>query len=603
MVADMGCSSGPNALLVISDIIDIIHDTCRTLNRPVPELGVFLNDLPGNDFKTLFNSLPSFYRRKKRERGCFVSGTPGTFYGRVFPAQFLHFVHSSYSVHWLSQVPKGLTSEKGVALNKKNIFIAETSPSEVSKAHYSQFKEDFTLFLSSRAKELVTGGRMVLTFQGSVNSDDPDSIFELLGSTLYTMVQEGLVEEKKLESFNMPYYVPTVEEILTINQRANVDTGIVRAVTESLLANAFGFGEAAMKDLFIRDRMPGIHPTNTSPPIQSRTTIAKARSVLEESLRELCQALLPECLMVADMGCSSGTNAVLVISEIIDVVDNTCQSLNQRAPELGVFLNDLPGNDFNTLFNSLPKIYRRMEEERGCFVSGTPGSFYGRLFPAQFLHFVHASYSVHWLSQVPKGLTSKKGEPLNKKNIYIAKTSPPDVSKAYHSQFKRDFMLFLRSRAKEMVAGGRMVLTLQGSVKSDDPDSVFELLGSTLHTMVLEGLVEEEKLKSFNMPFYAPTVEEVRQLVEAEGSFSLDIIKRCTVDWSGDTSHQTINNRANLAVKTIRAVTESLLANAFEFGEEAMDDLFIKFKTMVAERMARETTEYLNITVSMIKRA
>ena len=82
-------------------------------------------------------------------------------------------------------------------------------------------------------------------------------------------------------------------------------------------------------------------------------------------------------------------------------------------------------------------------------------------------------------------MTSKKGEPLNKKNIYIAKTSPPDVSKAYYSQFTRDFMLFLRSRAKEMVAGGRMVLTLQGS-KSDDPDSVFELLGSTLHTMVLE---------------------------------------------------------------------------------------------------------------------
>ena len=37
-----------------------------------------------------------------------------------------------------------------------------------------------------------------------------------------------------------------------------------------------------------------------------------------------------------------------------------------------------------------------------------------------------------------------------------------------------------------MVVGGRMVLTLQGRTKSDDPDSVFELLGSTLHSMVLE---------------------------------------------------------------------------------------------------------------------
>jgi len=128
--------------------------------------------------------------------------------------------------------------------------------------------------------------------------------------------------------------------------------------------------------------------------------MAEARAVLEESVRKLYQALIPECLMVADMGCSSGTNAVLVISEIIDVIDDTCRSLNWPAPELAVFLNDLPGNDFNTLFNNLPSFYKRMEEEKGCFVSGTSGSFYGRLFPAQFLHFVHASYSVHWLSQV-----------------------------------------------------------------------------------------------------------------------------------------------------------------------------------------------------------
>jgi len=106
------------------------------------------------------------------------------------------------------------------------------------------------------------------------------------------------------------------------------------------------------------------------------------------------------------------------------------------------------------------------------------------------------------------------------------------------------------------------------------------------------------------MPYYTPTVEEGRQLVEAEGSFSLDTTKTFTVDWSGDTSQiQTINNRANTVTGIVRAVTESLLAKAFGFGEAAMEDLFIRFKTRVAERMAKGTAEFLTITVSMTKKS
>ncbi|CAH9071883.1 unnamed protein product [Cuscuta europaea] len=44
----------------------------------------------------------------KKEMGdefgpCFISGVPGTFYGRLFPTNALNFVHSSYSLMWLSQ--------------------------------------------------------------------------------------------------------------------------------------------------------------------------------------------------------------------------------------------------------------------------------------------------------------------------------------------------------------------------------------------------------------------------------------------------------------------------------------------------------------------
>ncbi|XP_074314757.1 putative jasmonic acid carboxyl methyltransferase 1 [Silene latifolia] len=308
--------------------------------------------------------------------------------------------------------------------------------------------------------------------------------------------------------------------------------------------------------------------------------------------------------MMADMGCSSGPNAFLLVSKIIDVTDEASRSINRQCPQFGVFLNDLPGNDFNTLFNLIPNFNQDLQEAKGshfgpCFVSGIPKSFYGRVFPDNFLHFVHSSYSIHWLSQVPRELVSENGEALNKGNIYITKTSPPEIHKAYYAQFERDFTLFLSSRSREMVSGGGMVMVLIGSINSDEPDTMLELLGSTLQDMVLEDVIEQEKLDKFNMPFYAPTVEEVRKLVEAEGSFALNKLETFTIDWSIDTS-QNLETRAKFVAKTIRAVTEPSLETTF--SPAVMDDLFLLFEIRVKERIARKKGEYLNIVLSVTKK-
>ncbi|CAO2831664.1 unnamed protein product [Amaranthus hypochondriacus] len=334
-----------------------------------------------------------------------------------------------------------------------------------------------------------------------------------------------------------------------------------------------------------------------------RSMITKAKPILEESITEMYHALKPECLMIADFGCSSGPNSLLVVSEIIDIIDNERRIMNEKSPKYSVFLNDLPGNDFNAIFKMFPSFYQGLKQDKGsdfgaCFISGTPKSFYGRVFPDHFLHFVHSSYSVHWLSQVPKGLESRSGEALNKGNIYIGNTSSKEISQAYYAQFKGDFTLFLRSRAQEMVPNGRMVLTLQGRFQSNDPGSLWDLLGSTLNDMVLEGVIEEEKIDKFNMPFYAPTVEEVSKLVGTEGSFYINKLESFTVDWSVDNS-QNLESRANFVAKSIRAVTESLLDTTF--GTAIMDDLFYRFKIKVKEHLSCKESQYLNIVVSLIR--
>ncbi|KAF6141074.1 hypothetical protein GIB67_006519 [Kingdonia uniflora] len=108
-IANLGCSSGPNTFMVVSDLMDIVHSKYSSLGYQTTEYLVYLNDLLGNDFKSVFTSLQGFHGNLKESIGdkfgqCFIFEVPRSFYGRLFPSKSLHFVHSSCSVHWLSLV-------------------------------------------------------------------------------------------------------------------------------------------------------------------------------------------------------------------------------------------------------------------------------------------------------------------------------------------------------------------------------------------------------------------------------------------------------------------------------------------------------------------
>lgn len=128
--------------------------------------------------------------------------------------------------------------------------------------------------------------------------------------------------------------------------------------------------------------------------------------VLEQAVLDFCDTELPPCITIADLGCSSGPNTLFAVTQITSLIYERCSQLGQSPPEFSIFLNDLPGNDFNTVFQSfLPAFKEKIRAENGsdfgpCYISGVPGSFYGRLFPSNSLHFVHSGTSLHWLSQV-----------------------------------------------------------------------------------------------------------------------------------------------------------------------------------------------------------
>ncbi|KAJ9169927.1 hypothetical protein P3X46_018069 [Hevea brasiliensis] len=326
-------------------------------------------------------------------------------------------------------------------------------------------------------------------------------------------------------------------------------------------------------------------------PLQNKV-ILRVKPILQESIADLYSKNFPDCITMADMGCSSGPNTFLPIWQVIEALDETCRRLNRKPPILQVFLNDLPENDFNFIFKTLPSFHKKLEEEKGsnfgpCFIAAMPGNFYERLFPPHSLHFVYSSYSLQWCSEVPK-------IPVNKGNIYLAKTSPPSVHRAYLNQFEKDMKAFLSCRSEEIIQGGHMFITIYGRDDNYDDSShkytpnMWELLGITLNDMVSEGLIEESKLDSFNIPVYGPSAEELKNLIEAQGSFTINRLETFKVGWveAMDNPYKDSMDkykRGKHIASRIRGISESLLA--FHFGCEFIDNIFQRFSIKIEEQL------------------
>ncbi|KAJ3696664.1 hypothetical protein LUZ61_000369 [Rhynchospora tenuis] len=294
--------------------------------------------------------------------------------------------------------------------------------------------------------------------------------------------------------------------------------------------------------------------------------IQKIRPIMDEAITEVHKSLLPEKMVVADLGCSSGPNTFLVLTEVVKIIGKQCRQMGLQLPEMQFFLNDLPGNDFNNIFQSLDSLEKNVRADKDAatvthFVAGLPGSFYDRLFP------IHTD------------------------------------------QFKRDFSLFLKLRFKELIPGGQMVLAFLGRTKKDiyngELSSLWGLVSDSLNSMVLEGLVEEEKLDSFNLPFYAPSMEEAKAVIKEQGLFNIINFHMFELNWDpnddsdDDFVFDNIQSGANSAL-CIRSVLEPMIAS--HFGSTIVDELFSRFAMNVAEHLIKEKTKFPIIVLCLKKK-
>ncbi|XP_004493099.1 probable caffeine synthase MTL2 [Cicer arietinum] len=341
--------------------------------------------------------------------------------------------------------------------------------------------------------------------------------------------------------------------------------------------------------------------------ILQRKAIMKVKTLLDENLLKLMVSKKTSngCWKIADLGCSSGPNTLIAISNIMEIIHKSSLKLNHKKLVFQIYLNDLFENDFNNIFKLLPDFYQSMQGENfgACYMNATPGSFYGRLFPNYYIDIFHSSNCVHWLSQAPI-YSKKKTEPLIKGNIYITRESPPSVYDVYLEHFERDFNNFLKSRYEELALDGVMVLTFVGRENNGEITS-YEVLGMVLNQMVQEGLVEEAKLDLFNLPIYHPTIEEVKQVIKTQGSFTIKTLKTFKIGWDAnlkeDMNDYVVDSKmtGEFITKYHRAVFESILIA--QFGENIIDELFSRFAKLIEQFIELKSPDFTNIVLFMTK--
>ncbi|XP_074561890.1 anthranilate O-methyltransferase 3-like [Curcuma longa] len=349
--------------------------------------------------------------------------------------------------------------------------------------------------------------------------------------------------------------------------------------------------------------------------LQGKSLLA-AMPMLGYAIREVCGSLRPaEKLVAVDLGCSSGPNTFLVVSEVLKVVGDGVASREVASPVLEVqfFLNDLSGNDFNQLFRSLDEYNRRKEaeeEEMGrlrvpYYVAGLPGSFYRRLLPCRSVHFFHSSHSVHLLSQMPQGI-----EQLNERNIYIAESSPPEVVKAYQNQHQKDFCRFLECRHAELTDEGRTMLLIPGRKNHHLPyhgvAHLFRLLAQALSTLVSEGTIRDEKLESYNVPLYYPSLEEIEAVLGSQGLFGMERAEMIEANWDPFDESEGLSSSVDVAqsgkniAKYMRAALGPMIAH--HFGEEVLDEVFSKYAANLSGHLLQEKTKYVFLIILLKKK-
>lgn len=122
-------------------------------------------------------------------------------------------------------------------------------------------------------------------------------------------------------------------------------------------------------------------------------------------------------------------------------------------------------------------------------------------------------------------------------------------------------------------------------------------------TLLYKGLLTQEDINSFNLPVYKPSIDELKAIIDSEGSFFLENLETIEVNFDAGDQNAIVNaedSGGKIVVKTVRAGLEPLLAN--HFGSTLMDKLFERYAIHMTEHLPKEKFCSFSFVVSLTRK-
>ena len=262
--ADMGCADGGTSLQMINQLIKTLRS-----NNPNIEVKVHYTDQPNNDYNGLIQTVlglghfPSYLETHKNVYPLFSANS---FYKQILPDNTLDFGFSATAMHWLSKKPCNLS-------NHVHMVGAE---GEQYLSFAAQGKKDWESILLNRAKELRSGGQLVLL--NFCRDENGKYLGNTTGVNMFTnfadiwqdFLDQGRIRPEEYRNMTLPQYYNTVEEFSA--PLKNVENPVYQAglrlkqiethITACPFAEAFKEHQDAQR--FAEEYIPTIRSWNES---------------------------------------------------------------------------------------------------------------------------------------------------------------------------------------------------------------------------------------------------------------------------------------------------------------------------------------------------
>ena len=181
-------------------------DTLRK-RAPTLPIEVIHADLPNNDFTSLFAllaTLPTSYAWQRPD--IYSYGVGRSLYGPVVPDRRLRLGWTAITVHWLSAVP---TCQPDSSFSN---LVTGPAREALKQCSY----DDWHVFLTERARELIPGGQLVVVggASDSTGQSGAEGLFRMVDAELRAMADDGTLRRTEFERIFYPTWNRTPAEFL-----------------------------------------------------------------------------------------------------------------------------------------------------------------------------------------------------------------------------------------------------------------------------------------------------------------------------------------------------------------------------------------------------